>query len=357
MNNFYGSSSKTTQDSKQEAQSIAFAPVVFQVSKVMRDLGILKIIYECGEEGIDFEKILSQLTISKYGLSVLLDASESIGLVRKENDRYILTKTGYFIETDIMTKIHMNFVHDVCYQGLFYMDEAIKEKKAAGLKVFGDKWDTVYEALSELPGHVKKSWFDFDHYFSDGAFPRVLPIVFKNKPQKLLDVGGNTGKWAIKCAQYSEDVNVTILDHPGQLEMAKKNAVENGVGDRISGHPIDLLDHTKPFPKGHDAIWMSQFLDCFSEEDVLELLKRAHDAMDENSRLYIMETYTDRQRFDIGKYCLDMTSLYFTCIANGNSRMYRSYDFTALVDKAGLVIEEDIDHIKFSHTLFICKRK
>ena len=48
--------------------------------------------------------------------------------------------------------------------------------------------------LAQLPDQVQKSWFEFDHYYSDNAFPEVLPIVFANKPKRLLDVGGNTGK-------------------------------------------------------------------------------------------------------------------------------------------------------------------
>ena len=52
----------------------------------------------------------------------------------------------------------------------------IKNEKPEGLKEFG-KWNTVYEALSQLPPHVQKSWFGFDHFYSDDAFPLVLPLV------------------------------------------------------------------------------------------------------------------------------------------------------------------------------------
>ena len=87
---------------------------------------------------------------------------------------------------------------------------------------------TIYEGLSQLPEHVQKSWFSFDHFFSDDAFPLVLPKVYKNGIKKLLDIGGNTGKWAIASANYSPDIQVTIMDLPGQLNVAKKKSSRSG---------------------------------------------------------------------------------------------------------------------------------
>ena len=44
-----------------------------------------------------------------------------------------------------------------------------------------------------------------------------------------------------------------------------------------------------PIP-AFDVIWMSQFLDCFSEEEVTSICRRAAQSMDDNSRLYIKKT-------------------------------------------------------------------
>ena len=44
----------------------------------------------------------------------------------------------------------MDFTNDVNYLGFFHLQNAIKQGKPEGLKVFG-KWNTVYEALAEMP--------------------------------------------------------------------------------------------------------------------------------------------------------------------------------------------------------------
>lgn len=351
----YGNDTKSALDAKSDAQKIAFAPIMFQAAKALRDLKILSYLRK-NKSGCSLQEISEYARISEYGALVLLEAGLSLEMVMVEDDKYFLTKTGYFVNVDQLTRANMDFTHDVNYKAFFHLQDAIKEEKPSGLnKEFGS-WPTVYEALSELPEDFRKSWFDFDHYYSDTSFPQVMPIIFKNNPDKIMDVGGNTGKFAIKCAEYDDDVKITILDLPGQLNDAEKNIREAGFEDRINGHPINLLDFSKPYPKGYDVIWMSQFLDCFSEKEVISLVRNARDAMDENADLFIMETLWDKQRFDASTYSLHATSLYFTCVANGNSRMYHSEDMQRLVEAAGLKIVEMIEDVGVSHTILRCKK-
>jgi hypothetical protein len=102
---------------------------------------------------------------------------------------------------------------------------------------------------------------------------------------------------------------------------------------------------------------MSQFLDCFSEEEILGILVRAAEVMGPDSRLAIMETFWDRQKYEPASFCLTMTSLYFTVMANGNSKMYHSDDMARLVERAGLRVEEIHDGLGQGHSIMICKRK
>jgi hypothetical protein len=139
--------------------------------------------------------------------------------------------------------------------------------------------------------------------------------------------------------------------------MAKENIKKLGAEERIGTYPVNILASDSVLPKGHDIIWMSQFLDCFSEEQITHILKKAYDAMGPDDSVYIMETFWDRQKYEAAAFCLQQTSLYFTCIANGNSQMYRSDIFIKCVEAAGLKVVEDIDGVGISHTLLRCKKK
>jgi hypothetical protein len=343
-------------DAKYEAQKLAFGPIYFQCIVALRDLGILEYIHK-NRKGAKIQDITSDLGLTDYGVRVLLEAAKIADVVEYlDNDTVKLSKIGFYILKDELTKVNINFVNDVCYDGAKSLTESIKNGKPEGLKVFG-KWDTVYEGLSQLPDYVKKSWFEFDHFYSDDAFPFALDILFKAKPKYIFDIGGNTGKWSLACCKYDSDVKIKILDLPGQLNVARKNVDAQNLSDRIDFHQIDLLDKFQKIPQGADVIWMSQFLDCFSNNEVVQILKNVYQAANENTSIFIMEPFFDNQNYPAAEYCLTATSLYFTAMANGNSKMYSLQVMRDLVNEAGLIVEEESALIGHSfHTILKCKK-
>ena len=348
----------------QEAQAMAhlysWGPVVFQVSRLMIKYGILDMLND-NREGLTQEDIAEKTGLSIYATKCLLEASlcTHIVLINPETDRYRLGKTGWFLLRDAMIRADIDFNHDVNYEGWFVLDKALEEGKPAGLKHFGD-WPTIYEGLSSLPADVQKSWFGFDHYYSDHSFDEALAIISANKTRNLLDVGGNTGRFAMRCVQYNPTLEVTICDLPQQIGLMKKATDGQPGAERIHGVGMNLLDEKNQFPtdKHYDVIWMSQFLDCFSEEQIVSILRRAAAILDQSNRIYIMETLWDRQDYEPAAMSLTMTSLYFTALANGNSKMYNTDDMTRLIRQAGLEVEQIHDRIgNGGHSIIICKKQ
>ena len=353
----YTKDTLSARDAQRLAEFIAWGPAVFQASRLMIKFGILDYLRD-NVEGKTQQEIADHTKLSLYAVKVLTEASLSVGtvLIDPETDRFTLSKTGWFLLNDPATRANIDFNHDVNYEGWFRLEESLLEGKPVGLKHFGD-WPTVYEGLSELPEQVQKSWFGFDHFYSDHSFDEALKIVFgEHDTKSLVDVGGNTGRWAMRCVDYSKDVKVTIMDLPQQLGMMREQTAGKPGADRIEGYGINLLDDSQKFPSDRhfDAIWMSQFLDCFSEDEILSILKRATGAMDKGTRLYIMETFWDRQKFEPATLCLTMTSLYFTAIANGNSKMYHSECMERLVEKAGMKVEKIYDGLGQGHSIMVC---
>ena len=336
-------------DAKIEAQKIAFSPMTFQAIRALIELGLLQKISAAGDEGITIKELSEKSGISEYGVGVLAEMALGMGVlklnaekdcrVKSDNDntlgRLVLGKIGWFLLEDDCTRVNFNFTNDICYKGAFNLIDSVKNGKPEGLKVFGEKWTTVYEALSTLPEREKKSWFEFDHFYSDVAFPEALPIVYAKKPKNLFDIGGNTGKWAIASCKYDKDVHVSIVDLPGQTAVAEQNAKEAGFAERISFVSGNVLDVETKLPSGADAVWMSQFLDCFSLRQITKILTKIYNSVDENCDIFVMEPLWDMQKFEGESYALQATSLYFTCIANGNSKMYRYGELVEAIEKAG----------------------
>lgn len=325
-----------------KAHQLAFAPLLFQGALAARNLGVLAAL---DRKQAALDQVATTTGLTRYAVRVLVDVCEALELVEERGNGYTLTAAGRLILHDRMTRIHMDFSNDVCYKAAFHLEDALKTGQPSGLSELGP-WPNVYEGLAELPEGVRRSWFAFDHYWSDSVFPKVLPIVFSDpKPRRLLDVGKNTGRWARAATKHDPEVEIILLDLPGQLATAALLDEP-----RIQGIPLDLLNHDLLFPTGNDVVFMSQFLDCFGEPDVLALLRRGRAALKPGGRLYVLETFTDRQPNPVAALCLHATSLYFTCVANGTSRMYRSGDLRVLAQHAGLKLEKD-QAVGLSHTL------
>lgn len=348
---------ETAFDAVQEAHKIAFAPFVFQATVSLKKLGIFSYIFENRKRGgVSISQIGDALELDTYGVGVLLEIAESSYIVAQEEGNYRLTKTGYFLNYHETTRVNLNFTNDVCYKGLFHLPEAIKNGTPEGLQELG-KWSTIYEGLSQLPKDIQTSWFEFDHHYSDPIFDEALEKLFTYNPSTIYDIGGNTGKFAMNCLAKDPKVKMRILDLPGQLKKAIANITAKGFSDRVIGQEVDWLSkEPKKLPKGADVIWMCQFLDCFSEAEISSIISTAVYAMDTETRLVIIETYTDRQKFENARFALEATSLYFTVMANGNSKMYPSTVLKQIINEAGLFIDEDVALGEY-HTMFVCKKK
>lgn len=344
----------TALEARAKAQQLAFSPFMFQGIRVLVSTGLLDRIAAFGEGGVSSETLTRSTTLSTYAVELLLEVGTACEALVLSNGLYSCTKVGWFLARDALTRVNMSFAHSVCYKGLYHLEKALMTGKPAGLKELGD-WTTVYEGVSQLSSEAKTDWLAFDHLYSDKAFDSALPLVMAHHPKNILDIGGNTGRFACMCAGQDPGIQLTICDLPGPLCEAKSTIDAANLGVRIALCATDLLDWKATLPKGHDAAWMSQFLCCFSKEEIVGILKRVRAAIVPGGMVFVLETFIDRQRHFAAEHALVATSLYFSAVANGNSRMYRSVEMISCIEAAGFKIVDEHDHLGYGHTLLCCQ--
>ena len=93
--NFFEKDTKTAMEAIKSAQWIAFAPIVFQASLALRDLGILEALEAAKTDGLTLAQIVEKTKLPEYGARVLVEAGLGIGLLTLNNGVYHMTKTGY----------------------------------------------------------------------------------------------------------------------------------------------------------------------------------------------------------------------------------------------------------------------
>jgi hypothetical protein len=353
--------SPTAIEARFEAHRIAFAPVVFQVVQVLRRTGLLRALVGA-RDWVAQDALERSSTMSSYAVSVLLETALAAGIVERDqpgtdpsppNIRWRATDVARFIERDQLVRINMDFVNDVCYRGLCHLQEALVEGRPAGLRELGP-WSTFYEGMAEMPEPARTSWFNYDHFYSDSAFPAALDVLATRTPAHIADVGANTGRFAVAFLQRFPASRITLCDLPQQLTLARSNLDQHNLLDRTVLHPCDFLDEACRLPDGAaapDAFWMSQFVCCFSEPQLLSILRRMASAVRDGGSIFVLDTFWDDQRHDVAAYCLINTSPYFSAVANGNSRMYRLDVFRRLAERAGLQARQTWHGLGWCHTL------
>lgn len=354
MTTEFGNSDVNTR-ARFEAQRLAYAPLMFQACRALRDFGILENLSSARAKGLTAAEAVAKTGVSRYAAALLLEAGLASGLCDCANPtdaepRFTITHMGVYWLRDELTRVNAEFNHHVCYGGAAHLREALLEGRPAGLPAIDSTGaKTVYEALRSLPQNVKTAWFEFDHFYSDGVFEACLPRVLSKGDEHVVDIGANTGRFTDLVLSRSPRARMTCVDLPGQLAVLKDNLARHG--DRFALAPTNVLDPSAPLPAGADAYWLSQFLDCFSEEEIVSILSRVRAAMRPDSKVFILETFWDQQQHDAARFCIIGTSLYFACIANGNSRMYHSEVMRQLAAKAGLKVTDEVKHLGISHSL------
>ncbi len=333
-----------------EAQKLVFAPLSFQALGAMLDLGILKFL---DKNSVTEQDIIKELNLDEYTVRTLLQVAEVINIAELSEEKYSLTPEGEAFLYDEMTIANFNFIRNICYLGASELTASFTRKSPEGLKKFiSDKESTIYPLVPALAEPMKSSWYNFDNLYSDNCFDKVFEII-SSKFNRIFDIGGNTGKFEKLCLK-NPNIEITMLDLPENISERINEPALQG----CKFYPVNVLDTNIIYPKmGNSAILMSQFLDCFSKEQILKILTDLKNNIDENSSIFILEPFTDNQVFDAAKYSLVHISLYFTCMANGVSKMYTEKEMTELINKAGLTLTKVYNNIgPFDYTLLECKQ-
>ena len=111
---------------------------------------------------------------------------------------------------------------------------------------------------------------------------------------KVLDVAAGHGLFGIVVAQQNPGVQVTALDWPKVLDVAKQHAAQMGVADRYVTLPGDAF--TVDLNGPYDVILLTNLLHHFDRERCTALLKRLRAALRPGGRLVTLEFVPNEDR-------------------------------------------------------------
>lgn len=122
----------------------------------------------------------------------------------------------------------------------------------------------------------------------------VVPQLHLATAGRLLDIGGGSGAYSILAAQAHAGLTCTLIDLPGVAAVARELVAEADLGERIA--VVDGDYHHAAFPAGQDAVLLFGMLHQEAPAAILDLLRRAHAALNPGGRVYVLDLMTDASR-------------------------------------------------------------
>src|SRR5947207_11832974 len=248
----------------------------------------LELFTAIGEGNTSAKAIAERCGASERGTRILCDFLTIIGFLTKQADNYELTAdsamfldkrspaymgavTGFILSPNVMD----NFDR---------LTESVRKGGCAG-------------PSSVEPEHPM--WVDFARAMAPMmALPAQLMAQLvdptKDKKLRVLDIAAGHGLYGIAFAKQNPQVEVTALDWPKVLDVAKENAQAAGVADRYQTKPGSAFD--VDYGTGYDLVLLTNFLHHFDPAACAVVLRKVHAALKPGGRAVVLEFIPDGDR-------------------------------------------------------------
>jgi len=241
----------------------------------------LELFTAIGEGKKTVKEIAERCRASERGIRILCDFLTIIGFLTKQIGGYELTlDSATFL--DKRSPAYMGTVSEFILSphvvdNFDRLTEAVRKGGCAG------------ESSLE-PEHPM--WVDFARAMAPMmAMPAQLLAQLvdpqKDKPLRVLDIAAGHGLYGLAFAKQNPQVEVTAVDWPNVLEVAKENAQAAGVADRYQTKPGSAFD--VDYGTDYDVVLLTNFLHHFDKPTCETLLKKVNAALKQGGRAAALE--------------------------------------------------------------------
>jgi phosphohistidine phosphatase SixA len=262
----------------------------YQRSAALRGALDLDLFTAIGAGGETAAALAERCTAAPRGVRILCDYLTAAGLLAKEGERYALTAdSAAFLDrrSPACVASAADFMYSQEIRGAF-------ADVAAAVRRGGTVLDAGGTVAPEHP-----VWVRFARAMAPlmrGAARAVVETVPADaaRPLRVLDVAAGHGVFGLAFAERYPRAEVTGLDWPAVLEVARENAAAAGVAERyrtIAGSAFEA-DLGGPY----DLVLIPNFLHHFDPPTCERFLARARAALGPGGRVVTVEFVPDEGR-------------------------------------------------------------
>ena len=206
-------------------------------------------------------------------LSVLLDALAALGLIVK--------KGGMYRNAQVARELLLPGSRSMESILLHHLD---------GWGEWGRLSATVRAGRSPRGGASGDWQENFIRGMEENSRERAAAVAGRiplRPGDRLLDLGGGPGTYAVAWADACPGAEITVFDTPATLRVARKILREKGADGRVRLAAGDFLED--PLGGPYDFVWISQILHAYSGSACVKLLRRARSALVPGGRVAVQE--------------------------------------------------------------------
>jgi 2-polyprenyl-3-methyl-5-hydroxy-6-metoxy-1,4-benzoquinol methylase len=227
--------------------------------------------------------LAKRINASERGTRILSDNLVVLGFLRKENSGYQLTQDSALF----LSKLSPQYLGTIAefltsrqhYENMARLTEAVRRGGTANaqgdnLEPNDDLW--VLFAKSMAPSTVAAANFIAHTIGAQNA-----------KPLRVLDIAAGHGMYGITIAKNNPNAQITALDWPAVLEVAKENAVAAGVTDRYTTLPGSTFEVN--LGEDYDLVLLTNIFHHFDKKTCVALMRRVLAALKPGGQAVTLE--------------------------------------------------------------------
>lgn len=220
------------------------------------------------DQEIAADTLAGRLQVDLRGLTVLLDALTSMGLLDKRHGRYRApVEVSAALSGDNPQSVLPMVQHTAnCMRRWVHFARVVKTGRPA-------------ERTPSIRGEAadQAAFIGAMHVVSGPVADRVISDIHPPPFKHLLDIGGASGTWTMAFLRLAPQATATIFDLPEVIPMAEQRLRQAGFAERVKLVAGDF--YVDKLPAGADLVWLSAIAHQNSRRQNRELFARIHDAL------------------------------------------------------------------------------
>jgi precorrin-6B methylase 2 len=230
-------------------------------------------------------ELASQTGCDLRGLSILLDALASLGLLRKTKGLYGLPREAapFLTTAGAQTVLPMIQHQANCLRNWAQLANVVKSGGPAA------KIPSVRGSVGDAAAFIGAM-----HTISAPVANRVIRAVRPLRFAHLLDIGGASGTWTIAFLKACPSARATLFDLPHVIPMARRRFAAARLSRRTSLVAGDFMQ--QGLPGGVDLAWLSAIVHQNSRKQNRTLFGNIREALVSGGRLAIRDIVMESDR-------------------------------------------------------------